>query len=226
MNHVKSYIFALLSIVACNTIHTDNDQAQEILSNLVGAELCALDDTYYIALKNITKEEVTTTLTAEQLQGVESTYRVVQYHLQTLCKEFLSTNNNAETQKYVQEFEQRLAHNTPNINYDLQVNNDFSGYELAVLDLILTQACQAAIEERNVKALLFVLGIRCSLLQQGMQLLLASSNEQASEIRKELFQRLAHCTTLYRSLLKQLSEPQSEVQGNDNQISDDQEATA
>jgi hypothetical protein len=225
MNHVKSYIFALLSFVACNTIHTDNDQAQEILSKLVGAELCALDDTYYIALKNITKEDAIARLTPEQLQRVEATYLVVQYHLQTLCKEFLSTNNNAQAQKYVQEFELRLANNTPNINYDLQINNDFSGYELAVLDLILTQACQTAIEEQNIEALLFVLGIRCSLLQQGTQLLLASSNEQASEMRKELFQRLAHCTAMYRSLIKQLNEPQSEAQGNDNQLFDDQEIT-
>jgi len=225
MNYVKSYIFALLSIVACKTIHTDNDQAQEILSKLVGTELCALDDTYYIALKNIKKEDTVTRLTPEQLQGVEMTYRVVQYHLQTLCKEFLSTNNNAEAQKYVQEFEQRLANNTPNINYDLQVNNDFTGYELLVLDLILTQACQAAVEEQNIEAFIFALGIRCSLLQQSTQLLLASSHEQATEARKLLFERLAHCTRIYRSLLKQLSTPQSEAQGHDGQVSDDQELT-
>ena len=227
MNYVKSYIFVLLSMVACKTMHADNEKEQEILSKLVGAELCALDDAYYIALKNIKKEEANANLTAEQRQGAEATYLVVQYHLQTLCKEFLSTNNNAEAQKYVQEFEQRLANNTPNINYDLQVNNDFTGYELIVLDLILTQACQAAIEEqKNIEALIFVLGIRCSLLQQGTQLLLASSHEQALEARKILFERLAHCTAIYRSLLKQLREAQSEAQGSDTQASDSQEATA
>jgi len=228
MKQFKSYILALLSIIACQTIHTDNVEAQEVLSKLGGAELRALDDTYYIALENIEREGATYP-DKERVEQHLLSCIIVQYNLQLLCEQLLAASTHPEAKQNLEEFQRRLenrrrqedTYTAPDINYDLQTKNNFSGYEFAVLDLVLTQACQTAIKENSLENLLFIVSLRCSLLQQSTQLLLASSHEQASEVRKELFQRLAHCTAIYRSLLKQLQEEQDEETTAENQETTD-----
>jgi hypothetical protein len=192
---------------------TSNNQLRGRLENLVGKELIALDDTYYIALENIEKEGATYP-DKERVEQHAASCFIVQYNLQLLCEQLLASSNHPDAKQYLEEFTRRANRHrhqekwcaVPNINYNLQVTNDFSGHELLMLDLILMQACQTANKDSTIEPLLFVISIRCSLLQQGTQLLLASSHKQASEVRQKLLERLAQCTAMYQVLLKQLNE--------------------
>jgi len=206
--------FAVLVVsMLCTQTVTSHDEYGPF-ENLVGKELLALDDAYYIALENIEKEGATYP-DKERVEQHVASCLIVQYNLQLLCEQLLTSTNHPDAKQYLVEFTRRADNRrrqedmyaVPNINYDLQVKNDFSGYELLMLDLILLQACQTAVEESSsIKPLLFIVSIRCSLLQHSTQLLLASSHGQASEIRGELLQRLAHCTAVHRSLVKRLED--------------------
>ena len=208
----RFFAFLALSITVYTQATASNGEFEQV-KNLIGHELLALDDAYYIMLENIEKEGATYP-DKERVEQHAASCLIAQYNVQLLCEELLTSSKHPDAKKYLEEFTRRLDNHrrqedgyiAPNINYDLQVKNDFSGCELLTVDLILAHACQSAVKENRIEPLLFGVSLRCSLLQQSIHLLSASSHAQASEVRKKLLQRLAYCTAIHGSLIKQLEE--------------------
>lgn len=167
------------------------EQEETMENNLQGHELLALDDALAIAVKNAVK------------QGDESFARqlgATRYYTQMLNAELLKLSTHPDARSYCQSFEHRLEHSQdePNIDYDTQIKNAFSGDEICALESVLQAGCQVASQEKNTEALIALLCIRCCIQKEALQLLLASSNPIAAQRRVELFKVLAQCTAFVR----------------------------
>jgi len=180
-----------LSLITCTQAVTSYDEC-ELLENLVGHELLALDDAYAIRIEDTTDD-------AER-----AVYRFHQSYLQKICCELLRYSTMQEAQYYLFELERRYNDKQPTIDYTLQTNNDFIGNELELLDCVLEQACLEVLndEDAYVYALIHILSLRCSVLGTSVQLLHASEHEEAPYYHAELMEHLKACTITLNNLIE------------------------
>lgn len=181
----------VLGMVAFTQAVTSYDEC-ELLENIVGHELLALDDAYAIRIEN-TSDDAEKTI-----------YLLHQGYLQKICRELLRYSTMQEAQYYLFEFERRYNDKQPDIDYILQVNNDFVGNELELLDCVLEQACLEILndEDANVYALIHIFALRCSVLGKSVHLLRVSGHEEAPYYHAEFLARLQACTITLNNLIE------------------------
>ena len=188
----------VLSLITCTQAVTSYDEC-ELLENLVGQELLALDDAYAIRIED-TSDDAEKTI-----------YLLYQGYLQKICRELLRYSTMHEAQYYLFEFARRYNDKQPMIDYALQVNNDFVGDELELLDYVLEQACLEVLndEDSNVYALIHIFALRCSVLGKSIRLLHASEHEEAPYYHAELLERLKACTITLNNLIEYVESPET-----------------